>query len=193
MRNLRYFIAALLAAVLMVGCAPADPVVSVKDATTPASASAAAAVADPAEDPTVPAAPVTPDVAGIGQTWTYGSGLEVTVKSLKKARISQYAAGGTPSEQGVIVAVTITNGTSEVFDSNLATVEVKYGAEGDTAERVYDSDQSSADGFTGTIRKGKKATALFEFAIPKTAKKTTLDITVQADWDSEPAEFTGRI
>lgn len=132
------------------------------------------------------------EVAKIGDTWKYESGLEVTIVKIKRVKISQYYRASYPNSEGAIITASILNGTDSLFDSSLATMNVQHGAEGEEAEQVFDSENNeSADGFSAKIQKGKKATAKFEFAIPKT--KTDLNITFEADWSSEPAQFTGKI
>ena len=134
-----------------------------------------------------------PDVGHVGDTWPYESGVEVTLLSLKKAPIGQYAAGASTGEQGVLVKIRITNKSDSVFDSNLASVKLRYGKDGEEAEQVFDVAQKNSTGFEGNIRKGKSATASYFFAIPKSGKKTTVDIEFAGDWNSEPAQFTGKL
>lgn len=144
------------------------------------------------DQPSITSTSTPPEVATIGrQTVKYDNGLEVTVVRLRKVKISQYASGGTPAQQGVLVTVLIKNGTTEVFDTALTTVDVKYGTEGEQAGRVFDGE--SALGFQGTIQVGRKATAVYEFAIAKSPKRTVLAVTVKANWNDEPAQYTGTI
>jgi hypothetical protein len=105
-------------------------------------------------------------VAKIGQGFTYKDGLGVTVVSAKKFKIGQYAAGGKPGGTGVIITVTLNNGTKAPFDAALTTVGLAHGADGDQAEQVFDSDAGLGTGFTGKVQPGRKATAKFGFAVP---------------------------
>ncbi|GAA1630513.1 hypothetical protein GCM10009744_18240 [Kribbella alba] len=83
---------------------------------------------------------------GATQWFTYSDGLKAQVTSLKRFRISQYAAGGKPGDIGVIVTVTLQKSASSTFDTSRAEV-IASGANGDQADTVFDSDQNLAGGF----------------------------------------------
>jgi hypothetical protein len=132
------------------------------------------------------------DVAAVGQTWVYENGLHVTINSLKRTKITQYVRSEYPDMDGVLISITIENGSDDVFDTSALTTDVQYGTDGTIADQVFDSaNNKNADGFTGTVRTGKKITATVEFAIPK--KTTDIDIAISPDFNTDAAQFTGRV
>lgn len=150
-----HFLAAAVALVLAGCAAPIQP----DGVTTSTSTSGQpAAVASSS-------APV-PQVAKIGQTFTYPDGLAVAVTSAKRFRIGQYAAGGKPGGTGAILTVTLTNGSTQAWDAALTSLAVAYGTEGEQAEQVFDTTAGVGSGFNGKIQPGRKATAKFAFAVP---------------------------
>jgi hypothetical protein len=71
------------------------------------------------------------------------------VTKVEPYKLGQYALVGNPGDPGVIVTVTIKNGTDVVFDTSLADVLVTYGPNGEATEREYDE-----EGFAGNIPPG---------------------------------------
>jgi hypothetical protein len=119
--------------------------------------------------------------------------MKVQVTSLKRFRISQYAAGGKPGDVGVVVTVTLQNASSNTFDTSLVDVKLGSGPNGDQAESVFDSEQNLGGGFEGSILPGKKKTAKYGFAIPKTHVTSTLQLEVAPGWDYEGSHFEGKL
>lgn len=155
---------------------------------------------EPTTEDTAPAAvdettppPVDPGVAkvGVSQWFTYEDGLKVQVTKVSRFTIGRYSAGGKPGDKGVEVTVTIKNGTGEVFDSELATVELASGPNGDQAESVFDGDRGLSGGFTGSIPVGKSKTAKYGFAIPKGHK--AVEIEVAPSWEHNGSHFEGTV
>ncbi|MEU8224761.1 hypothetical protein [Kribbella sp. NPDC048915] len=150
-----------------------------------------------AESTAPPAAEPTDDdrVAKVGasQWFDYSDGMKVQVTSLKRFRISQYAAGGKPGDVGVIVTVTLQNGSTNTFDTGLVNVKLASGPNGDQAESVFDSEQNLGLGFEGSILPGKKKTARYGFAIPKTHEASTLQVEVSPGWDYQGSHFEGAL
>ena len=134
-------------------------------------------------------------VAKVGATqwFEYSDGMKVQVTSLKRYRISQYAAGGKPGDVGVIVTVTLQNGSTNTFDTGLVDVKLASGPNGDQAESVFDTDQNLGGGFEGSILPGKKKTARYGFAIPKANASSTLQIEIAPGWDYEGSHFEGTL
>jgi hypothetical protein len=154
----------------------------------------------PATEPPASAEPTaTPTdedrVAKVGATqwFEYSDGMKVQVTSLKRFRISQYAAGGKPGDVGVIVTVTLQNGSSNTFDTGLVDVKLASGPNGDQAESVFDSDQNLGSGFEGSILPGKKKSARYGFVIPKANVSSTLQLEVAPGWDYEGSHFEGKL
>jgi hypothetical protein len=146
----------------------------------------------PAAVPETTAPPEEPGVAKVGATqwFTYEDGLKVQVTKLARFKIGQHAAGGSPGDSGVIVTVTIRNGTGKPFNLDLASVKLQSGPNGDEAEAVYDLDKGLGMGFTGTVTNGRAKTAKFGFAVPKThLGKVAIEVT--PSWDHDAAFFEG--
>ena len=172
--------------------AEAPPASSSPSSTRPSSA----ATEPPATtEPTAPPTDAEERVAKVGATqwFEYSDGMKVQVTSLKRFRISQYAAGGKPGDMGVVVTVTIQNGSSSTFEAGLVDVKVASGPNGDQAESVFDSDQNLGGGFEGSILPGKKKTARYGFAIPKAHVSSTLQLEVAPGWDYEGSHFEGKV
>lgn len=87
---------------------------------SPAASQASAAATEPPASAEPTTTPTDEDrVAKVGATqwFEYADGMKVQVTSLKRFRISQYAAGGKPGDVGVIVTVTLQNGCTNTFDT----------------------------------------------------------------------------
>jgi hypothetical protein len=168
-----------VAVALLTGCAVPAKTTSVTDNTAAGTAKAASASK-------------APEVAKIGQTFTYEDGLKISVAGAKRFRIGQFAAGGKPGGTGVVLTVTITNGTGTAYDAALTTVNLAHGAEGEQAEQVFDSQAGLGAGFTGKVHPGRKLTAKFGFAVPA-AGMSDLQVEVKPGFlDHDSALFTGR-
>jgi hypothetical protein len=111
-----------------------------------------------------------------GATAAYAGKLKVTVSAPAKHSPSEYAVGHTKGNKAYKVTVTIENTGTEKFDSALSRVDARAGAEGKAAEQIYDGDTTGA-GFTGSILPGRKATAVYAFDAPATAKNLTVEVT----------------
>ncbi|MDX2972776.1 DUF4352 domain-containing protein [Kribbella solani] len=153
-------------------------------------------VGTPSEESPLPeettSPPDDPGVAKIGATqwFTYEDGLKVQVAKATRYKIGEYASGGTPGESGIIVTVTIRNGTKKTADLSMTTVKLAYGANGDQAEQVFDSEHGVGSGFEGSATPGRSRTAKFAFAVPKGRQR--LDIEVEPGFlDYESVHFEG--
>ena len=165
-------------------------------ASQPSESQTSASPADPPASAEPTAAPTDEDrVAKVGATqwFEYSDGMKVQVTSLKRFRISQYAAGGKPGDVGVIATVTLQNGSTNTFDTGLVDVKLASGPNGDQAESVFDTDQNLGGGFEGSILPGKKKTARYGFAIPKANVSSTLQLEVAPGWDYEGSHFEGKL
>ena len=165
-------------------------------ASSPSASQTSAAATEPPASAEPTATPTDEDrVAKVGATqwFEYSDGMKVQVTSLKRYRISQYAAGGKPGDVGVIVTVTLQNGSTNTFDTGLVDVKLASGPNGDQAESVFDTDQNLGGGFEGSILPGKKKTARYGFAIPKANASSTLQIEIAPGWDYEGSHFEGTL
>jgi hypothetical protein len=85
----------------------------------------------------------------VGATYRWEDGLSVTVTEVKQIRRQSWASGGSLSDDVIRVTVRLTNGTTSRVDPALATIGLRYGADGESAEDVFQD--GVGDGFTGTI------------------------------------------
>lgn len=158
--------------------------------TVPTSAPTSTDTVTPAAEETT-TTPDEPSVAKIGaaQWFTYEDGVKVQVTKAVRFKIGPYAAGGTPGGPGMVITVTIRNGSNATVSLDGATVKATYGANGDEAEAVYDQDYG--DGFSGTATPGKAKTAKFAFALPK--GRQAVDIEVAPGYEYNPTHFEGSL
>lgn len=197
---MKRIIAVVAAVVVLGGCAAPKEATKETAGGTPTSSAPASAPATtpettpPAVEETTPSPDPEPSVAKVGATewFTYEDGLKVQVTKVARFKIGQYASGGTPGGSAVMVTVTIRNGTSKTADLSLTTVKLGYGANGDQAEQVFDSEHSVGSGFEGSATTGKAKTARFAFAVPK--GRQALDVEVEPGFlDYESAHFEGSV
>ena len=133
------------------------------------------------EEPASEIAKVGPD-----EWFEYTDGIEVQVTKLEAFELGPDAFSGAAGELGVVVTVTLKNGTGAVFDASMADVQVTYGPNGDPTEREYDE-----EGFTGSIPPGKNGTAKFDFGtVPAKYLKDIL-VQVAPSFDHQPSFFEG--
>lgn len=112
-------------------------------------------------------------VAAFGEVWKYDDGVTITV-----SKPSAVTASDTATKAGAklsVFTVTIMNGTKDIM-TPLGYGQVNYGAEGVTAEQVYDSAQGLMGTFSNKILPGKKATVKMAFEMPATAKDVLFSI-----------------
>jgi hypothetical protein len=148
----------------------------------------------PAVDETTTPPPDEPAVAKVGATewFTYEDGLKVQVTKLARFKIGPYAAGGKPGGTGVIVTVTIRNGSKATFDAGDVTITVTSGPNGDAADTVYDSDKGLSGGFQGSIPAGRVKTAKAGFAVPA-AHMGQIQVEVQPSYEHNSSFFEGAV
>jgi hypothetical protein len=136
--------------------------------------------------------PADDGVATFNEKFVYESGLEVTVSKVQRHRFSQYAAGYKAGDIGVSFKVKIKNGTGETFDSDLLTLDVIGGPDGEAAESVYDM-SNDFDGFSGKITDGRSGTASFGVAFPKGTDIQPIQIQISPDFESDTSIFEGKV
>jgi hypothetical protein len=86
--------------------------------------------------------------------------------------------------------VTLTNGTSGLYDPTLLTISTVYGAAGAQASQVFDSAQNLGTPFSGKVLPGKAQTVRMAFAIPPEGL-SDVTMTVTPDFSHNDAIFTG--
>lgn len=118
---------------------------------------------------------VTAPPIAFGETFAYDDGLEVTVGELGAFEPSEWAWG--EGEEYVVVTVTITNGTGEVFDpSGFSTTASSAGRE---AEEVWDTDSGIEGAPQTSLQPGKSVSFEVAYGVDDAAD-VTLD--VSPDW-----------
>ncbi|MER7311092.1 MULTISPECIES: DUF4352 domain-containing protein [Streptomyces] len=115
-------------------------------------------------------------------TAAYDDGLEVTVSNAAAYTPDAYAAGHTKGNRAYKVSVVIENKTKKKYDSVLASVDARAGADGVNAEQIFDG--TVGEGFTGTVLPGKKVTVQYAFDAPADAKNLTVEVSPGFDWDA---------
>ncbi|MFD4667531.1 DUF4352 domain-containing protein [Streptomyces halstedii] len=115
-------------------------------------------------------------------TAAYDDGLEVTVSNAAAYTPDAYAAGHTKGNRAYKVSVVIENKTKKKYDSVLASVDARAGADGVNAEQIFDG--TVGEGFTGTVLPGKKVTVQYAFDAPADAKNLTVEVSPGLDWDA---------
>ena len=196
----KYLAALAVVGLAVTGCAANEA--TKQTATTGASSSSTPAptegdspfddTAPPAVEETPTPTPEEPGIAKVGATewFTYEDGLKVQVTKLTRFKIGEYAAGGKPGGTGVIVTVTIRNGTKKVFDANSVQINVTSGPNGDAADTVYDSDKALSGGFEGSVPAGRVKTAKAGFAVPAAHMKD-VQVEIVPSYEHDPSFFEG--
>lgn len=172
---MRRQIAALtLAGVAVAGCG--GTTTAEKTAAPPAASVGDSGEATAPESPADAAAPAKVGAEG----FTYESGLQVYVTSLKRHRLASGAYGHKAGNVGVIATVKIVNKTRETLDLSSATVDMRAGADGVSAPHISDFGPGVdiGLGFTGRLAPGRTATAQQGFDVaPADLKLLTVQVT----------------
>ncbi|MFI1017518.1 DUF4190 domain-containing protein [Streptomyces sp. NPDC020965] len=123
-----------------------------------------------------------------GGTSVYKDDLKITVSAAKSYAPSEYAVGHTKGNKAYQLTVTVENAGTKKFDAALVTTDARAGAEGVTAEQIYDEKVGSS--FTGNVLPGKKSTVTYAFDAPATAKTLTVEVTPGFMYDATQWELT---
>jgi hypothetical protein len=199
----------VFAALAVVGCSSSSepPAVPSPTQTTPAptdtSVSPAATGTSPSGSATStptrsPGAGVTPGGGGtagtaqIGPTpITYPSGIAVSVTSATQYIPSSLAVGTVVGHTGVVVSVTVDNGSTQPLDTSYLTVAMRTGPNLTMAAQIFDAANGYDYGLTGTIAAGQSATGQYAFDLPA-SDLSSLNLLVTPDLRSpSSAMFTG--
>ncbi|MEU1279671.1 DUF4352 domain-containing protein [Streptomyces sp. NPDC005805] len=122
-----------------------------------------------------------------GDGVVYDDDLTVTVSAPRTYTPSEFAIGHTKGNKSYQVTVEIDNAGKEKFDASLVIAEARAGADGTTAEQIFD--EKVGQGFSGTILPGKKATVTYAFDVPSGAKTMTVEVTPGIDYDASQWEL----
>jgi hypothetical protein len=186
-------LAPLLAALVLTGCSSSSesPSSASPSTASPSGSATSAATRSPGTGVT-PGGGGTAGTAQIGPTpITYSSGVAVSVTSATQYIPSSLAVGTAVGHTGVVVSITVENGSTQPVDTSYLTVAMRTGSELAMAPQIFDAANGYGSGFTGTIAAGQSATGEYAFDIPA-SDLSSLNVLVTPDLRSpSSAEFTG--
>ncbi len=182
------------------GAATADPTASSSPAPT------AASPTEPSGTPTATSsdqpvpkvgrsgAPATPTVsakpAKVDGTVRYPDGVSLRVVSVDFAKETKKGPGSFPGRQYAVLTLQMNNKSDR--DLSMETVVITVlDKNGEAVAPVYVEEAEVAD-FSGTLKQGKKASARYAFAVPKSSRSK---VTVVVDFDGvhTSAVFRGKL
>lgn len=117
----------------------------------------------------VSSAPSTaPLSAEVNHDIVYSNGLSLQVSGLYRYVPSDAATatGMPPHTSAVRFTLKLTNGTNTDFNTALCTVKMRYGKDGKTAERTFDSNANIGMGVEGTVAATQAVSAEYAFWVP---------------------------
>ena len=119
---------------------------------------------------------------------SYPDGVTVTVTSIKKGTESGRGPGVVDGRPYVGFSVQIDNRSKVNVDLTQVVVTTTYGSPARVAAPVYED--AAAQDFSGTVKPGQKASAVYFFAVPA---QDRADVTTAVDFDGihEAAIFRG--
>lgn len=123
-----------------------------------------------------------------GDTSVYDDDVQVTVSAAKSVKPGEFAIGHTEGNKVYALTITVENAGKEKFSADSLTVSARAGADGVTAEEIFDGD-TYGKGFTGTVLPGKKATVQYAFDAPADAKTLTVEVAPGFDYDATQWEL----
>ncbi|MFC5947091.1 phage holin family protein [Pseudonocardia lutea] len=138
--------------------------------------------------PAVPASDssVSSNVGTWGQAFRYGDGLTVTVSEPVAYKPSRYAV--TTTGRAVKVDITVTNESSQPFDSAIVQITGSHG--GFSAPQIFDSAKGLVGAPSGTVLPGKSIT--FPVGLEVGDEVGDFQVEVTPDFMHDSAVFTGR-
>lgn len=187
---------ALLAAFTFAGCSSSSDSVAVPSPSqTTSSSNSTSGSPAPTRSPGAGVTPGGGGTAGsapIGSTpVTYPSGIAVSVTSAIQFVPSSLAVGAVVGHTGVVVSVTVDNGSSEPLDSSYLTVAMRTGSALTMSAQIFDAASGFDSGITGTVAAGDAATGQYAFDLPA-SDLSSLNVLITPDLRSpSSAMFTG--
>jgi hypothetical protein len=159
------------------------------------SAPTVTAPAGPAAEAPAPAVVRPGDVVGrIGGGWlTYPDGVAVQVSKVAEYALPGQSANDTLYSTGVVVTVSLRNGTGKTLDAEWANVTLTYGPYDQPARPTYDRYQGQrlpGMFFAGGLAAGATDTTRFGFSVP-VEYITDLTVAIRPGIKTEPAVFAG--
>jgi hypothetical protein len=127
-----------------------------------------------------------PELLAADEAIVYDDDLQISVSAAKSFEPSEYNVGHTKGNKAYKVTVVIQNGSKAKFNADTVLLEARAGADGVTAEQIYDE---GLDGVTGTVAPGQKATGTYAFSVPAGAKTLTVEVTPGFDYEAQQWEL----
>ena len=187
---------ALASGLALVGCSPPNKPAPTDPSATVATVDPMEDQVDPADDPT-DTTEQEPTEVRVGDTFTWTDGLKAAVVRVRRYPISEVGSGGNPkTQENLLLTVKLVAATATSAELSI-TSTLQYGADGRTAEAVFDSaDYGGGEGNAfqeapSRLRKGRSLTDSFGFAVPK-GRTVPFVFTLQPGYDYVDATFTGR-
>ncbi|MDT0310491.1 DUF4352 domain-containing protein [Streptomyces sp. DSM 44917] len=124
---------------------------------------------------------------GAGETAEWEDGLQITVSAVEPYTPTEYAIGHTEGNDAYGLSISVENAGSEPIDITFILPTARAGADGVTAEEIFD--ETTGSGFDGELAPGRSATAEYAFSVP--AGSPTLEIQIEPglDLDASPATW----
>ncbi|MDT0441685.1 DUF4352 domain-containing protein [Streptomyces johnsoniae] len=119
------------------------------------------------------------------ETAVYDSGFEITVSAAEPYTPTDWAVGHTEGNAAYSVTVSLANNGEESVDTTFVLASARAGADGVTAETIYDD--TVGTGFNGELLPGRTASAEYAFDAPPDAAALEVQIEQALELDSTPA------
>ncbi|MEU6823566.1 hypothetical protein ABZ921_23265 [Streptomyces atriruber] len=129
------------------------------------------------------------EVAGLDDTVTYDSDVEVQLSKFARGTSSSY--GSPENTPYVKFGVRVKNNGKATVDTSAFTASCSYGKDGKSSESIFDTERGLNGGPDTKLLAGRSITVTWACELPKAEK--TIQIEVSPDMESESAIFTGDV
>jgi hypothetical protein len=119
---------------------------------------------------------VTPTTRNVGtaRSVAYRDGVSVKLTKVSQSVEKGQGPGVFPGRPHTALTLTVVNRSSRALDLNQVVVTALYGSPARLASPVYED--AAARDFTGTVKPGASATAVYVFSVPTTATRSVVAI-----------------
>ncbi|HEX3815634.1 MAG TPA: hypothetical protein VHX59_22585 [Mycobacteriales bacterium] len=118
---------------------------------------------------------------------SYTDGLSLRITGIKQGKVTAQGPGDLPGQPTTTFSVTLKNASPKPVVLNQVVVTATYGTPAQLARPVYDD---TTQDFSGTVRKGQSAKAVYVFSVP-TADLGNVTVLVDFDGLHAAATFRG--
>ncbi|MET8688975.1 hypothetical protein ABZV77_32685 [Streptomyces sp. NPDC004732] len=129
------------------------------------------------------------EVAGLDDTVTYESDVEVKLSKFARGTSSSY--GSPENTPYVKFGVRVKNNGKATVDTSAFSVSCSYGKDGKSSESIFDTERGLNGGPDTKLLAGRSITVTWACELPKAEK--TIQIEVSPDMESESSIFTGDV